>query len=99
VEAIMFDKKAALDRVSKILAEEAPPPGESWAIAEDHTTETASAWIFFYNTQQYLETGNVIHALGGNGPVFVNKTTGKVQFYGSAQPLEEIIANYEKSRT
>jgi hypothetical protein len=92
----MFDKKAALDRISKILTEKAPP-GEPWAIAEKGTMEIASAWIFFYNSQQYLETGNVIHALAGNGPVFVDKKTGEVQFYGSTPPLEVIIEKYEKS--
>ena len=92
----MFDKNAALDRASKALAERTPP-GQSWAIVDDHTRETASAWIFFYNSQRYLETGSVIHKLAGNGPIFVNKTTGEVQFYGSTPPLEVIIENYEKS--
>jgi hypothetical protein len=92
----VFDKKAALHRVSKLLAEKAPP-GEPWAIADSHTMEIASAWIFFYNTRRYLETGDIIYRLAGNGPVFVNKETGEVQFYGSRPPLEVIIRNYEKS--
>ncbi len=79
----MFDKKTALDRVSKILVEKTPPD-QTWAIVENETRETASAWIFFYNSQRYLDTGNVIDKLAGNGPIFVNKTTGDVQFYGSS---------------
>jgi hypothetical protein len=39
----------------------------------------------------------MIHRLAGNGPIFVNKTTGEVKFYGSMPPLEVIIENYEKS--
>jgi hypothetical protein len=92
----MFDKKSALNRAAKVLAEKVPP-GQSWAIIEDHTRESASAWIFFYNSLRYLETGNMIHRLAGNGPIFVNKTTGEVKFYGSMPPLEVIIENYEKS--
>jgi len=53
----MFDKKTALDRVSKILVEKTPPD-QTWAIVENQTRETASAWIFFYNSQRYLDTGN-----------------------------------------
>lgn len=82
----MFDKKAALNRVSEMLAKKAPP-GELWAVVEQQTMETASAWIFFYNSQRYLETGNIIYRLAGNGPIFVNKETGEVQFYGSTPPL------------
>lgn len=89
----MLDKKTALARASKILAQKAPPD-QPWAIAEDHTQEIASAWIFFYNTRRYLESGSVIHKLAGNGPIFVNKTTGEVQFYGSTPALEVIIENY-----
>ncbi len=62
----MFDKKTALDCVSKILVEKTPPD-QTWAIVETQTRETASAWIFFYNAQRYLDTGNVIGKLAGNG--------------------------------
>jgi hypothetical protein len=91
----MLDKKAALDCAAKRVAEEAPP-GQTWSIAENHTMEIASAWIFFYNSRKYFETGNIIHKLAGNGPIFVNKETGQVQFYGSTPPLESLIEQYEK---
>ncbi len=92
----MFDKGAAADRVAKILDQKSPP-NQPWAIDENHTRETPSAWVFFYNSQRYLKTGQVVHKLAGNGPVFVNKSTGEVQSFGSAPPLDVIIENYEKS--
>jgi hypothetical protein len=35
--------------------------------------ETDRAWVFFYNTRSYLETGSISDALVGNGPVIVPK--------------------------
>jgi hypothetical protein len=91
---MMLDKMVALDYASKALSEKAPA-GESWVIVDDNTTETQSAWIFFYNTQRSIESGSAIHKLAGNGPIFVNKMTGEVEFFGSTPPLEEIAEQYE----
>jgi len=90
----MLDKMVALDYASKALAKKAPA-GESWVIVDDNMTETQSAWIFFYNTQQSIETGSAIHKLAGNGPIFVNKMTGEVVFFGSTPTLEKITDTYE----
>ncbi len=92
----MLDRKAALNRVLEILSEKAPPD-KPWAISESHLTETASAWIFFYNSRRYLETGEIVYALAGNGPVLVNKKTGEVKFYGSLPTVDVIINDYEKA--
>jgi hypothetical protein len=56
--------------------------------------DSTSSWI---GSKEYVETRNVIFHLAGNGPIFVNKKTGKVDFYGSTPPLVDIIDSYEKS--
>lgn len=92
----MLEKNDALERVVRSLSEKTPA-GQSWIVLEKDTIETPFAWIFFYNSKEYVETGNVIHRLAGNGPVFVNKKTGEVQFYGSTPLLKNIVEAYEKA--
>jgi len=92
----LLDREEALKRVVAILLEKAPP-NEPWVVVENQKLETASAWIFIYNSKRYLETGEIIYALAGNGPVFVNKKTGKATFYGAVPPLQTIIDEYEKA--
>jgi len=92
----VLDREEALERVVAILSEKATP-NEPWVVVENQKLETASAWIFVYNSKRYLETGEIIYALAGNGPVFVNKKTGEVKFHGSIPPLQTIIDEYENT--
>ncbi len=89
----MLDKEGGFRRASEKLLEKTPQD-QPWDIVQEHTMEIPKAWIFFYNSRKFIETGNVIHRLAGNGPIFVNKETGDVKFYGSLPPLEEIIRDY-----
>lgn len=57
--------------------------------------ETEFGWVFFYNSEHYLKTGDVGYALAGNAPIVVMKSTGEVRGTGSAEPLE---ANLDKIR-
>jgi hypothetical protein len=68
------------------------------AIVDGEPSETDHAWIFFYNTKRYLETGEFSEALAGNGPILVNKRTGVVEAFGTAIPLEKLFAEYEKKQ-
>lgn len=54
-------------------------------------------WILLYNTRSFIETGDVLDALGGNGPVVVSHD-GKVFPLGSASSAEETIAAFERER-
>jgi|SRR5207244_5150012 len=56
------------------------------------TQETTFAWIFFYDSEEYLRTGELQCALAGNAPIVVTKVTGKVYETGTAKPLSEYLA-------
>jgi len=92
----MLDKQSALERVSKRLEEKAPTD-DRWVVRDDKTIEKPFGWIFFYNSEKFLATGNVLHRLAGNGPVFVNKYTESIDFFGSTPPFEAILAEYERA--
>ena len=62
---------------------------------DDETIEKAYGWVFFYQAKAYLESGDIVDALVGNAPYIVNKYTGEVHETGTANPVEEYIAEYE----
>ena len=93
----MLDEISAKERVCKRLAEMAPA-GDSWIIVEGKTIEKSFGWIFFYISERFIETGGAMHRLAGNGPVFVDKITGSIDFFGSTPSLDEILETYQKKR-
>ena len=66
-----------------------------FAIIDDETIEKEYGWVFFYQTKEYLKTGNMIDTLVGNAPYIVNKYTGELIETGTANPIEQYIAEYE----
>jgi hypothetical protein len=41
------------------------------AIIESATIFLGRGWVFFYNTKEFIETMDIVHALGGNCPIYV----------------------------
>lgn len=52
-------------------------------------------WILFFNTREYIETGDFLHALGGNGPIIVMHD-GTIHRFGTAKAAETTIADFER---
>ncbi len=65
-------------------------------IADQYTTELPYAWVFNYNTRQYLETGDFSYMPGGNSPYFVSKLTGEVWTTNSSYSQEQMQEVYEE---
>ena len=47
-------------------------------IIDELTIEKEYAWIFSYTSKRYWETNDFMHAIAGNGPLFVSKSNGQV---------------------
>ncbi|MBD9379151.1 YrhB domain-containing protein [Pseudoxanthomonas sp. PXM04] len=47
--------------------------GQELSIASYEPVGADGGWIFFYNTSAYIGSGNISHALAGNGPLFVER--------------------------
>lgn len=56
---------------------------------------TAQTLAYFYQTTDYLRTGDAQQALAGNGPILVNRFTGAVGMAGTALPIEEYLREFE----
>ncbi|WP_086925087.1 YrhB domain-containing protein [Variovorax sp. JS1663] len=55
-------------------------------------------WVFFYESQIYLETGDFSSILAGNAPFIVDAADGAVHILGTACPVEIYIKEYEQTR-
>jgi hypothetical protein len=65
--------------------------GEQFELLRGRTVETERGWVFFYNTAEFVRTGNPLYALAGNGPIFVNMT-GNVHVLPSFVPWQQALA-------
>jgi hypothetical protein len=54
-------------------------------------------WVFFYNTKEYVDSGDPELGLVGNAPLIVDRTDGKLYVTGTVHPLEYYIEEYRKS--
>ena len=63
------------------------------AILTDKIEEHEFGWVFYYNSQEYLETGDFRYALGGNAPIIVNRRNGELVVTGTAHPVSYYVAN------
>lgn len=68
------------------------------AVMEDRTRSEEFGWVFFYNTRQFVESGDVQWALGGNAPLIFDRRTGELHVTGTAHPIEHYIDEFRKRR-
>jgi len=71
MSSIQFNEAEALANLK--LKELEKVSGYDLVIINKGTRHLDGGWIFFYNTREFVETGEIESALGGNGPLFVTK--------------------------
>jgi hypothetical protein len=84
--SISFDqaKKIAGEAVRAI----ADANDDAFGIVSNETID--QGWLFFYNSKEFIETGNPHARLAGNGPIFVDRS-GAVKTLSSAAPWQVAI--------
>src|ERR1039457_5978302 len=61
------------------------------------TIERSFGWVFFWQSREFVETGDPGARLVGNAPLIVNLHDRAVCATGTALPIENYIAVYEAS--
>src|SRR6266852_263877 len=82
----------ARELAAKYLHEGERREGFTPMIADDATLELPFGWGFFYNSAEYLRTGDFLYALAGNAPIVVSRCDGQIHETGTARPLAEYLA-------
>jgi hypothetical protein len=57
--------------------------------------EEPFGWVFFYQSKEYMETGNLSSMLAGNAPFIIDNKTGEIHILGTAHPADAYIKKYE----
>lgn len=53
-------------------------------------------WLYFYNSKEFVESGDFICSLVGNAPVIVNRQDGKLYVTGTAKPIEHYLNDFRR---
>ncbi len=53
-------------------------------------------WVFCYDTEKHVPTGDTSCAIAGNGPIIVDAADGQLYVTGTAYPLDHFIAEYRR---
>jgi hypothetical protein len=61
------------------------------------TIEKDWGWVFFYQSSDFIKSGDFLSMLGGNAPIIVNKLTGDLTYTGTALEVGHYIKEYESS--
>lgn len=72
-------------------------PNIKLAIQEEHTEAHHFGWVFYYNSVKFIESGDFSDALGGNAPLIIDKTSGKLIETVTARETEYYIRNYREN--
>src|SRR5687767_12345676 len=62
----------------------------------DKTIEKGFGWVFFYNSKQFIESGDFSDRLIGTSPIIVDRQDGSLHETGTAFPIEVYMSRYEK---
>jgi hypothetical protein len=54
-------------------------------------------WVFFYNSREFIQTGNRRAAWAGNAPFLIERVNFNLKVFGTALPIERYLAEYETS--
>lgn len=54
--------------------------------------------VFFYNSKEYLEKGDLSSALAGNSPIIVDRVSGYIFQTGTAYPIEFYMSEFENNK-
>ena len=93
----MINKQQAKALVECKINEHDPtcPSDIKLVILDNETIEKKWGWVFFYNTEDYVKSGDFLDTLVGNAPYIVNRSTGELIETGTAYDIEEYIKDYE----
>jgi hypothetical protein len=87
-------------QAEKLVYERINTPRPDWPDMPEmiilHTEERQSGFLVYWTSRLWRETGDIRHAVAGNGPYLVCKKDGTLFEVGSRPPIEERILDAER---
>jgi hypothetical protein len=92
----MIDRHQAEQIAEALIQKESQGSSYPIVIHREATIEKDYGWIFFYNTEAFLQSEDFDFALVGNVPFVVERATGAVHFLSTSPFFDIALANYEE---
>jgi hypothetical protein len=92
----MITKVEAIKIAEDFLESKSKRTGHNLVFLWDNTREFEYGWAFFYQTKEYVETGNMMDMVGGNSPIIINKYDSSISITGTAHILDYYLNEYVK---
>lgn len=96
---LMITYEEAKAKVEKLINKPGPHLADkpTLVVLDNQTIEKEWGWVFFYQSLEFIESGDFEDMLAGNAPYIVNRKTGELVVTGTSLPIEDYISNYEIS--
>ncbi|MDA8523442.1 YrhB domain-containing protein [Acidovorax sp. NCPPB 4044] len=79
----MIDYIEALRIAENYVQHLAEVANDDFQIILEDTKEVEKGWLFFFNTSEFIKSGNQLYALAGNGPFLVRRNADVCQLPSS----------------
>jgi hypothetical protein len=74
-------------------------PNKDVVLQPEKTEVKPFGWVFYYNSRDYVESGDFLASIPGNGPILVDNEEGTVQLLSSSPGLvAEQLKEYARRR-
>lgn len=94
----MLSEKELLEKAEIYIKEIENESKIPLVLGYDITIKKDYGSIFFYTSKQFLETGDFKYAVAGNAPFLIEKKTGNIIEFGTSEPYEYYMSEYEAGR-
>jgi hypothetical protein len=68
------------------------------SLFEDEVLIFEYGWVFFYQSEEFVRTGNLNALVGGNAPILIDKTDGTAHVTGTGKDITYYVDEYCASK-
>jgi hypothetical protein len=96
IERIMISRIDALNIARNYLAKVENSMGvkTKLLLLEDLIVEETFGWVFFYEAEDYVKSGDLQFLLAGNSPFIIDRHSGAITVTGTAYSVDYYIDKY-----
>ncbi len=83
-----------MDLFGSALPENRDRPRHRLAVID--VQESDFGWVYFYNSKEFMESGDFCRSLAGNAPVIVDRCDSKLYETGTARPIDHYVNEFRR---
>lgn len=89
--ALVIDRGEAIRRANAEVSEMSARYGQTFVLLDDLTREESFGWVFFWQSEAFVKSGDFRDQLGGNAPFVILRESGERLTTGTAHPIDHYL--------